>query len=78
MEENVGELIGLNGSVIHNSSFFEILKSQPGEILVQNSFSDHTSLPPSEQGVYTCRILLNNREVKEINIGIYFNDRGQL
>ena len=78
MERNVGELIGLNGSVIHSRDLLQILNPQLGELSVQNNVRDHTPIPPSEQGVYTCRIPLNNREVKEINIGIYLSDRGQL
>ena len=77
-EENVGELIGLNGSATHNTSFFEILNSQPGELEVRSNVSDHTPITPSEEGIYTCRIPLSNGEVKEINIGIYHSDTGQL
>ena len=77
MERNVGELIGLNGSVIHNN-FFGILHPQPGELVVQNIFGTHDPIPSSEQGVYTCRIPLNNEKVREINIGIYLSDTGQL
>ena len=78
MDENVGELIGLNGSVMHNTSFLEILHSLPGGPEVRNNVSGHTLMPPSEEGIYTCRIPLNNGEVEEINIGIYRSDTGQL
>ena len=78
MDENVGELIGLNGSVMHNTSFLEILHSLPGELDVRSNVSGHTLMPPSEEGIYTCRIPLNNGEVEEINIGIYRSNTGQL
>ena len=62
---------------MHNTSFFEILNSQPGELEVRSNVS-HTFMPPSEEGIYTCRIPLRNGEVEEINIGLYRNDTGQL
>ena len=71
MMRNVGELIGLDGRAIVNSSFFEISNSQPGELRVVNFVSNSTDLPASGQGVYTCRIPLQNGETREINIGIY-------
>ena len=77
-EENVGELIGLNGSAMHNTVFFEILNPQPGELEVRSNVSGHTLMPPSEEGIYTCRIPLSNGKVEEINIGIYRSDTGQL
>ena len=71
MMRNVGELIGLDGRAIVSNTFFEISNSQPGELRVVNFLSNSTDLPASGQGVYTCRIPLQNRETREINIGIY-------
>ena len=68
---NVGELIGLDGRAIVSNSFFEISNSQPGELRVVNFVSNSTDLTASGQGVYTCRIPLQNGETREINIGIY-------
>ena len=73
MMENVGKFIGLDESPIitHNSTFFEISKPQPGELRVVNFVTSSTDLTGSGQGVYTCRIPLQNGETREINIGIY-------
>ena len=72
MMEDVGKLIGLNGSpiVTHDSSFFNISNPQPGELYVEN-IANSTNLTDSGQGVYTCRIPLQSGETREINIGIY-------
>ena len=70
--ENVGELIGLDNMTVLNSSFFTITNSQPGELEVVNKDGfNQTSLPDLKQGIYTCRIPLENMAIKEINIGIY-------
>ena len=71
MMKNVGKLIGLDGSPIVSSNFFEISNSQPGELSVVNLVSNSTDLTASGQGVYTCRIPLKSGETREINIGIY-------
>ena len=78
MQKYVGEIIGLNGLVMRNTSFLEILNPQPGQLEIQNRKMGHTSIPPSEDGIYTCHIPLNNGEEKEINIGIYHSNTGQL
>ena len=71
MIDNVGKLIGLDGSTaITSNSFFNIRNAQPGELEVTNTV-DLQTLPSSEQGVYTCRIPLDSGELREINIGIY-------
>ena len=69
--QNVGELIGLNGTVITSSSFFDIDNSNPGELDVNNRVDSQDPLTASEQGVYTCRIPLESGEMREINIGVY-------
>ena len=71
MMENVGELIGVDGTTVTNNSFFHIDNPLPGELTVTNVFDLQTALPASEQGVYTCRIPLESGEQREINIGIY-------
>ena len=74
MEENVGELIGLDGrTVVTTNSYFNIDNPQPGELAVNNTANLNTPLPASEQGVYTCRIPLESGEQREINIGLYPN-----
>ena len=74
MEENVGELIGLDGSTaVTTNSYFNIDNPQPGELTVNNTVNHDIPLPASEQGVYTCRIPLESGEQREINIGLYPN-----
>ena len=71
MRENVGELIGLDGSTpITSNSCFNIDNLRPGELSVDNTV-DLQPLPASKQGVYTCRIPLASGEQREINIGVY-------
>ena len=70
--DNIGELIGLDGkTTVTNSSFFEITHQQFLQLHVHSSEYSGYTLPPSEQGVYTCRIPLRSGEMREINIGIY-------
>ena len=72
MSENVGQLIGLDGTTaITNSSFFQIAREQPGELLVRNAVGSQNALTASQQGVYTCRIPLQSGQMREINVGIY-------
>ena len=73
MMEGVGELIGLDGSHVSNSGFFEISHPQPGELSVVNFVTNSTDLTAKEQGVYTCRIPLQSGEMMEISIGIYLS-----
>ena len=69
MSNNTGELIGLHNSTLTNSSPFNTSSPQPGELLV--FVDNHTHLPQSHQGVYTCRTSMQNGDVRKINIGIY-------
>ena len=69
MSNNSGELIGLNNRTLTNSRPFNISTPQPGELLV--FVDNHTRLTPSHQGVYTCRISMENGDIKKINIGLY-------
>ena len=71
MMDNVGELIGLNGNVITSNNFFDINNPQPGEVTVENTVGSQDALTTSVQGVYACRIPLQNGAVRDINIGIY-------
>ena len=72
MELDVGELIGLNGSPIVTSNFLGFEAPQDGgELRVENCVDIQSALTASEQGVYTCRIPLQNETMREINIGIY-------
>ena len=68
---DVGELLGLNGTPITSSSFFDISNSNRGEVDVNNRVGSQDPLTASGQGVYTCRIPLEGGELREINIGIY-------
>ena len=69
----IGELLGLNGSVITNSDFFGFVRVTGGEFQVENFVDTHSALTDNEQGVYTCRIPLQSGVVREINIGVYPN-----
>ena len=71
MTRNVGEFIGLGGNVLSSNSIFAIANPQPGEITVQNRVGSQSSLTASQEGVYTCRIPLQNGEIREINVGVY-------
>ena len=70
----VGELIGLDGSPIMTSNVFGFEAPQDGgELRVENSVGIQSALTDNEQGVYTCRIPLQNQTVRKVNIGVYPN-----
>ena len=69
MSNNIGELVGLHNRTLTNNHPFNISTAQPGELLV--FVNNHTHLTPSHQGVYTCRIPIENGTIRNINIGIY-------
>ena len=71
LSENVGQLIGLDGTAITSSSFFAIARRQPGELSVDNTVGPQSALTASQRGVYTCRIPLQSGQMREINVGIY-------
>ena len=71
MMGNVGEFIGVDGNVLSSNSIFDIASSQPGEIRIQNRVGSQNSLSTSQEGIYTCRIPLQNGEIREINVGVY-------
>ena len=73
MMENVGQLIGLDGSPIvsNSSNIFEISNPRRGELRVVSSAANSMHLTASAQGVYTCRIPLLTGVLREISIGIY-------
>ena len=72
MFENVGQFIGLDGnSALTSNSFFAIDRPQPGELVIQNRVGTHIALPSNQQGVYTCRIPLQDGEIRIFNIGLY-------
>ena len=69
---NVGELIGLDENPVTGSIFIAIEDpDNGGELRVVNREGTEQELPTDQQGVYTCRIPLQNGTVTEINIGIY-------
>ena len=68
MKEDVGDLIGLNEENVISDDHFVINDTlQPGELIIESM----AELTESEQGVYTCRIPLNDETIKDINIGVY-------
>ena len=70
MMDNVGMLIGLDGTTIATNPIFVITRPRPGELRVENSPSQD-NLTAHDQGVYTCLIPLQSGEMTNINIGIY-------
>ena len=68
----MGVLIGLDGAPVTDSNFigFEDPGSG-GELRVENRVDSEQDLPADQQGIYTCRIPLQNGTETEINIGIY-------
>ena len=74
MSENVGQFIGLNSADTSSNNFFAIGHLQPGELSIVNVADSQSILTASQQGVYTCRIPLQNGKMKEINFGIYPNE----
>ena len=76
MMEDVGVLIGLGGTAIGDTSFFDIENPQAGELTVTSAA---TSIPNNDQGVYTCRIPDSTSTMRDVNIGIYnTNNNGKL
>ena len=71
MKENVGTLIGLDGTNVTTGGAFRITNAQAGELRVESRHMNQSNLTASDQGVYTCRIPLQNGTIKNINIGIY-------
>ena len=71
MKENVGTLIRLDGTNVTTGGVFRITHPQAGELRVKSRPMNQSNLTASDQGVYTCRIPLQNGTIKDINIGIY-------
>ena len=67
---NVGMLIGPDGTTVTTGDVFTISHPRPGELRVQNTLSQNI-LTAGDQGVYTCHIPLQSGEMNTINIGIY-------
>ena len=70
MMNNVGMLIGPDGTTVTTGDAFTIEHIRPGELKVQNTLSQNI-LTAGDQGVYTCRIPLQSGEMRDINVGIY-------
>ena len=73
MSENAGQLIGLDSADTSSNNVFDIGRQQPGELTIINAVGSQNSLTASQQGVYTCRIPLQNGKMREFNFGIYPN-----
>ena len=72
ISETVGEFIGLDGTTaLTSNDFFAISRSQPGELVVENTVGSQKALTTHQQGVYICRIPLQSGMVREINVGVY-------
>ena len=69
MMDNIGILVGLNGTTITTNDTFGIVYLI-GQIVVEKTPSQDI-LTARDQGVYTCRISLQSGEMRDINIGIY-------
>ena len=71
MSDNVGQFIDPDGNPLTSNSYFAIAHRQPGEVTMENTDSFQDALTTSQQGVYTCRIPLQNGEMRAINVGVY-------
>ena len=69
--ENVGQFIGPDGTNFTDDNIFAIAHLQPGEMTIENIVGVQSALTSSQQGVYTCRMPIQNGEIKNINMGIY-------
>ena len=70
MMNNVGMVIGPDGTIVTSGSVFNITHPQPGELIVENTPSQNV-LTANDQGVYTCHIPLQSGAMRYINVGIY-------
>ena len=70
---NVGELIGLDDNVITTSTDFIGFETPTngGELRMENTVGSQQALTAEQQGIYTCRIPLQNGINTSINIGLY-------
>ena len=70
---NVGELIGLDDNVITTSTSFIGFETpgNGGELRMENTVGSQQALTADQQGIYTCRIPLQNGTNTSINIGLY-------
>ena len=70
---NVGELIGLDDNAIttNTDSIGFVAPVNGGELRVENIVGSRQALTADQQGIYTCRIPLQNGTGTNINIGIY-------
>ena len=69
MMNNVGMLIGPDGTTVTSGDVFTINHPRPGELRVVNA--SQNILTAGDQGVYTCRIPLQSGAMRDINVGIY-------
>ena len=70
MMNNVGVLIGPDGTTVTSGDVFTITHIRHGELRVENTLSQNV-LTACDQGVYTCRIPLQSGAMRDINVGIY-------
>ena len=70
MMNNVGMLIGPDGTTVTTGDVFTFIHLRPGELGVENPLSQNI-LTAGDQGVYTCRIPLQSGAMRDINVGIY-------
>ena len=72
--QNVGRLIGPNGTTVTNGDIFYIVHALPGGLQVTSNVEntpEQDALTDRDQGVYTCHIPLQTGEIKYISVGIY-------
>ncbi len=71
-DNSVRQFIGLDGQPRGTSGGLEVgFPGQPSTIIVYNQGRPDLSF--DEEGVYTCRMLDENEETVEVNVGIYRN-----
>ncbi len=71
-DNSVRQFIGLNGQPRGTGGGLVVdFAGQPSTIVVNNQ--DRSDLSAGEEGVYTCRMLDENGDTVEANVGIYMN-----
>ena len=68
--DDAGVFIGLDGNPVPWEAF-DIAHNLPGELCAINQVGHQDPILPSRQGVYTCRIPIENGQMKDVNVGIY-------
>ena len=67
MMNNVGMLIGPDGTTVASGDVIEVLHHEHWQLCIY-AYNVFTA---NDQGVYTCHIPLQSGDIRSINVGIY-------